>query len=219
MLSLDLSASVADQRSSAALTPCNSMMVERVDSASLANHWQQCAAEKLVWVLQGSLALDYGPESSKQVSAGMYAVLEASQCYRLQGSEDIQLIIIGEANTKATEVAEPKHMQKEPRTGYLINDLSFVSLVVNDHLIQLVRSTVMATEEACLDSDKAIFIVEGALTVADEQSEETLNNNEMVCIKAHTYHRLYADAHTTAITIQHNNARVNYQEDLVAGLN
>lgn len=211
MLSVDLSV-MATQAQSAHLSlpvfTCNDQIIELVMNKNFQEEWQ-CFLDSQAFylVLDGSLTFYAGAQKSFQVNAGEYVLVEAGSPFMLKDISGCNYLSVHKRSYNrvshpplATETVE-KH-------GNFKKDLAKGTLEFNQHCLKLLTNENITCEEVMMDSDRAIFAMEGEIAVGAPYGEDVLESNEIVNVPAHTFHRLYAERNTVGFTLYKKSAKI-----------
>ncbi|MGB0167546.1 MAG: hypothetical protein ACPF8V_11900 [Luteibaculum sp.] len=213
MLSLDLGIMGSNTTASHTSLPifsCNNHLLELVMNRNFNDDWQIFSDSEVFYlVLDGSMNLHLGGGRTKEINRGEYILIKEDTPFMLSDKEGCNYLAIHKKSYNRDFCTEPKE-KADILHGNFLNDLSFQPLQLNNHLIQLIYTKDFSSEEAFLDSDRAVFVIEGELVLADVYGEEILNSQEIANIPAHAFHRVHCREKTLGFTLQKMDTRIMY---------
>lgn len=187
---------------------CNNHVVELVLNRNFEESWQ-CFVDSQVFylVLDGELEFIHGNGARVGLKKGEYIIVDKGNPFQLSdGGKCNYLTIHRQEFNGAKHPVNKSH--SEFIKGDFYRDLKFKPLEINDHQIQLLTPQNNNTDEAFVDSDRTIFVLEGEMAIADVYGEVNLKEQETVNVPAYDFHRLFLDENSVGFSLQKRDARI-----------
>ncbi|TXC85318.1 hypothetical protein [Luteibaculum oceani] len=187
---------------------CNNHVVELVLNRNFEESWQCFVNSQAFYlVLDGELEFLHANGARVGVKKGEYIIVDKGNPFQLTDTGRCNYLTIHQK-----DVSGPHHKFSKSHSefikGNLFKDLKFKPLELNDHQIQLLTNQNNNTDEAFVDSDRTVFVMDGEMTIADVYGELTLKAQETVNIPAYDFHRLFIDENSRGFTFQQKDARM-----------
>ena len=205
-----LASNVNAAHTSLPIFTCNDHILELVLNRNFEEEWQ-CFLDSQAFylVLSGSLNFNHGSGSTVEVKQGEYILVDQGNPFMLSDKESCNYLAIHKKSYN-----RESHPAKKTHSGFSIGnfekDLQEKSITLNNHVLNLLTSDTHNAEETFMDSDRALFVLNGELVIADVYGEAVLENQEIANIPSHGFHRLYMTDNTTAFSFQRKDSKMVY---------